>query len=63
MKQPFLFFCKFLLTSILKNVKLLNCIIMEKYRLELSEYVEISKKFRRFIVQNREILSIIKETE
>lgn len=36
---------------------------MEKYRLERLGYVEISKKFRRFIVQNREILSIIKETE
>ena len=36
---------------------------MEKYRLKGQRYVEISKKFRRFIVQNREILSIIKETE
>ncbi len=36
---------------------------MEKYRLMTIGYVEISKKFRPFIVQNREILSIIKETE
>ena len=36
---------------------------MDKYRLARVRYVEMFKKFRHFIVQNREILSIRKETE